>query len=69
MADKINVGHVMLLCQFGNMPMETVLYNTARFARDVMPKLRDRFTEHEDRWWPKTTVEVQKPASDSIAAE
>jgi hypothetical protein len=51
------------------MPMETVLYNTARFARDVMPKLRDRFTEHEDRWWPKTTVEVQKPASDSIAAE
>ena len=69
MADKINVGHVMLLCQFGNMPMETVLYNTARFARDVMPKLRDRFSEHEDRWWPKATVEVQKPASVSIAAE
>jgi alkanesulfonate monooxygenase SsuD/methylene tetrahydromethanopterin reductase-like flavin-dependent oxidoreductase (luciferase family) len=69
MANKINVGHVMLLCHFGNMPMETTLYNTARFARDVIPKLCHRFSEHEDRWWPKPNLEIQKPAPVGIAAE
>ena len=46
----------MLLCQFGNMKNETVLYNTTRFAREVMPKLRHRFSDYEDQWWPKDTL-------------
>ncbi len=40
MADKLHVGHVMLLCHYGNMPNETVYYNTQRFAREVIPKLQ-----------------------------
>ena len=60
----------MLLCHFGNMSNETVLYNTTRFARDVMPKLRHRFSDYEDKWWPKDTLlDVQKPAPLSTAAE
>ena len=53
MADAMRVGHLMLLLHFGNMKKETVLYNTRRFAEDVAPKLRDRFNDWEDHWWPK----------------
>ena len=52
LADKLRVGHLMVLLQFGNMPKETALQNTQRFAREVMPRLRPRFGEWEDRWWP-----------------
>jgi alkanesulfonate monooxygenase SsuD/methylene tetrahydromethanopterin reductase-like flavin-dependent oxidoreductase (luciferase family) len=70
MADKLNVGHVLLLCHFGNMKNDTVYYNTTRFAREVIPKLRHRFSEYEDRWWPKSPLtDVQKPAALSTAAE
>jgi alkanesulfonate monooxygenase SsuD/methylene tetrahydromethanopterin reductase-like flavin-dependent oxidoreductase (luciferase family) len=70
MADKLNVGHVMVLCHYGNMPNETVYYNTTRFAREVMPKLQNRFSEYEDKWWPKSPInDVQKPAPLSTAAE
>jgi alkanesulfonate monooxygenase SsuD/methylene tetrahydromethanopterin reductase-like flavin-dependent oxidoreductase (luciferase family) len=70
MADKMQVGHLMLLLQFGNMSKETTLYNTTRFATDVMPKLRHRFNEWEDKWWPKDgLLNTQKPAPLDAAAE
>lgn len=63
MVDRMNVGHVLMLCHFGNMPSETVKYNTERIAKEVLPKLRPRFSEWEDRWWPKDTLKaIQKPA-------
>jgi hypothetical protein len=49
------------------MKNETVYYNTQRFAKEVIPKLRNRFNEYEDRWWPKDITDVQKPAP--LAAE
>jgi alkanesulfonate monooxygenase SsuD/methylene tetrahydromethanopterin reductase-like flavin-dependent oxidoreductase (luciferase family) len=68
MADRMKVGHVMLLMHFGNMKHETVLYNTTRFAKEVAPKLRHRFNEYEDKWWPKDTLkQIQTPAP--LAAE
>ncbi|MBV9630027.1 MAG: LLM class flavin-dependent oxidoreductase [Xanthobacteraceae bacterium] len=68
MADRMKVGHVMLLMHFGNMKHETVLYNTTRFAKEVAPKLRHRFNGYEDKWWPKDTLkEIQTPAP--LAAE
>jgi alkanesulfonate monooxygenase SsuD/methylene tetrahydromethanopterin reductase-like flavin-dependent oxidoreductase (luciferase family) len=68
MADRMKVGHIMLLMHFGNMKHETVLYNTTRFAKEVAPKLRHRFNEYEDKWWPKDTLkEIQTPAP--LAAE
>jgi alkanesulfonate monooxygenase SsuD/methylene tetrahydromethanopterin reductase-like flavin-dependent oxidoreductase (luciferase family) len=57
MADVMNVGHLMVLMHYGNMSKETVMYNTRRFAEDVIPQLRDRFSEYEDHWWPATTLE------------
>jgi alkanesulfonate monooxygenase SsuD/methylene tetrahydromethanopterin reductase-like flavin-dependent oxidoreductase (luciferase family) len=55
-ADTMRVGHLMLLMQYGSMPRETVMYNTERFAKEVMPKLSDRFSDFEDRWFPTQTL-------------
>ncbi len=52
-ARPLNVGHLMLLLHFGNLKKETVLYNTRRFAQEVMPKVRATHEKWEDRWWPR----------------
>jgi alkanesulfonate monooxygenase SsuD/methylene tetrahydromethanopterin reductase-like flavin-dependent oxidoreductase (luciferase family) len=52
-AQNLNVGHLMLLLQFGNMSKDLAKYNTRLFAEKVMPQLRDTFAEWEDRWWPQ----------------
>ena len=52
-AVNLNVGHLMMLLQFGNMGKELAKYNTKLFAEQVMPQLTDLFSEWEDRWWPQ----------------
>ncbi len=52
-ARNLNVGHLMLLLQFGNMRKDLACYNTRLFAERVMPQLREVFREWEDRWWPR----------------
>jgi alkanesulfonate monooxygenase SsuD/methylene tetrahydromethanopterin reductase-like flavin-dependent oxidoreductase (luciferase family) len=52
-AKGLNVGHLMLLLQFGNMSKATTHYNTRMFAEKVMPRVKDLFPEWEDKWWPK----------------
>ena len=53
MADKLNVGHLMTLLHFGNMSKETTTYNTKMFAEKVIPRLRSRFSEWDDNWFPR----------------
>ena len=52
-AKDLNVGHLMLLLQFGNMSKDLAKYNTQLFAEKVMPQLTDVFSEWDDRWWPQ----------------
>jgi alkanesulfonate monooxygenase SsuD/methylene tetrahydromethanopterin reductase-like flavin-dependent oxidoreductase (luciferase family) len=52
-AKDLNVGHLMLLLQFGNMGKDLAAYNTKLFAEKVMPQLTDVFSDWEDRWWPQ----------------
>ncbi len=52
-AVNLNVGHLMLLLQFGNMGKDLAKYNTRMFAEKVMPKLHPLFSEWEDKWWPQ----------------
>jgi alkanesulfonate monooxygenase SsuD/methylene tetrahydromethanopterin reductase-like flavin-dependent oxidoreductase (luciferase family) len=52
-AVNMNVGNLMLLCQYGNMSKDLTKYNTRMFAEKVMPKLQPLFAEWEHRWWPK----------------
>jgi alkanesulfonate monooxygenase SsuD/methylene tetrahydromethanopterin reductase-like flavin-dependent oxidoreductase (luciferase family) len=63
MADTMNVGHLMLLLQFGNLSKETTMMNTERFISEVAPKLRDRFNEWDDKWWPTQSLEAANPAA------
>src|SRR6185437_5391753 len=61
-AHKLNVGHLMLLLQFGNMSKDLAKYNTGLFAEKVMPQLRDVFSEWEDRWWPQPMPAAERAA-------
>jgi alkanesulfonate monooxygenase SsuD/methylene tetrahydromethanopterin reductase-like flavin-dependent oxidoreductase (luciferase family) len=54
-AINLNVGHLMLLLQFGNMGKELTLHNTELFAKQVMPQINGLFEdEWQDEWWPQT---------------
>jgi len=72
-AVNLNVGHLMLLLQFGNMNKQLAKYNTKLFAEQVMPKMQDLFSEWNDRWWPQpmeTAQRAEVPAfTPSLAAE
>ncbi|MGH7116175.1 MAG: LLM class flavin-dependent oxidoreductase [Stellaceae bacterium] len=52
-ATDLNVGHLMLLLQFGNMSKDLTRYNTKLFAEKVMPTLKQHFAGWEHRWWPR----------------
>ena len=52
-AESLNVAHLMLLLQFGNMNKDLTKFNTKLFAEKCLPKLRPLFADWEDRWWPK----------------
>jgi alkanesulfonate monooxygenase SsuD/methylene tetrahydromethanopterin reductase-like flavin-dependent oxidoreductase (luciferase family) len=70
-AKDLNVGHLMLLLQYGNMSKELTKYNTKLFAEQVMPKLKSMFSEWEDKWWPKPmerTARAAVPAFRSAVA-
>jgi len=58
---SMRVGHVMLLCQMGNMPDALARENTQRFAHDVMPGLRDLWSNYEDYWYLKPLHKIAKP--------
>ena len=49
----LNVGHLMVLCQFGNLDKGRTQKNTELLAKEVMPHLRNMWSGWEDHWWPK----------------
>jgi alkanesulfonate monooxygenase SsuD/methylene tetrahydromethanopterin reductase-like flavin-dependent oxidoreductase (luciferase family) len=59
-ATDLNVGHLMLLLQFGNMGKDLAKYNTKLFAEKVMPRLKPLFSEWEDRWWPQPMGQAER---------
>jgi hypothetical protein len=61
-ATELNVGHLMLLLQFGSMGKDLAKYNTSLFAERVLPQLRGLFSQWEDKWWP-SPMEAQERAA------
>src|SRR5207245_5838602 len=59
-ATDLNVGHLMLLLQFGSMGKELAGYNTKLFADRVLPQLKVLFGEWEDRWWPQPMARPER---------
>jgi alkanesulfonate monooxygenase SsuD/methylene tetrahydromethanopterin reductase-like flavin-dependent oxidoreductase (luciferase family) len=66
-AVDLNVGHLMLLLQFGNMSKDVTQYNTKLFADAVMPQLKGLFAEWEDRWWPAPMDPASRAAVPAFA--
>src|SRR5579885_1869509 len=58
----LHCGHLMMLMQIGSMPPDLVKASTELFAKEVMPYMRDLWSEYEDRWSPKRLPEIQSPA-------
>jgi alkanesulfonate monooxygenase SsuD/methylene tetrahydromethanopterin reductase-like flavin-dependent oxidoreductase (luciferase family) len=61
-ATTLNVGHLMMLLQFGSMGKDLAKYNTKLFAEKVMPKLQSLFSEWEDKWWPAPMAADERAA-------
>ena len=68
-AKDLNVGHLMLLLQFGNLNKERTRTNTRLFAEKVLPNMRDLFSEWDDRWWPKPVDASARAAVPAVAPE
>jgi hypothetical protein len=58
----MRVGHLMVLCQFGDLPPATARYNMELFGKEVAPYLRTMWCEYEDAWWPSPALERATPA-------
>jgi len=70
-AVNLNVGHLMLLLQFGNLSKEQTLRNTELYAREVMPSLRGLWSEWTDHWYPQPLRESERVGEPArfVAAE
>jgi hypothetical protein len=66
LADDLRVGHLMLLLQFGNLPRDNVMKNIRMFSEQVMPNLRDIWSDWEDKWWIKPLAQQQAPRALSV---
>jgi alkanesulfonate monooxygenase SsuD/methylene tetrahydromethanopterin reductase-like flavin-dependent oxidoreductase (luciferase family) len=65
---ELNVGHLMLLLQFGNMGRELTFANSELFAKRVLPQLAELFDDRfEDRWWPRPMPRDARAAPRELA--
>jgi hypothetical protein len=56
----LGVGHLMLLLQLGNLSHERTLRNVELVATQVLPHLRDIWSEWEDKWWIRPIAEERR---------
>ncbi|MEQ1889703.1 MAG: LLM class flavin-dependent oxidoreductase [Alphaproteobacteria bacterium] len=69
-AKEMNVGHLMLLLQYGNMSKDLANYNTKLFADKVMPQLKGLFDDKwEDHWWPKPLPSAERAIPSRVTRE
>jgi len=66
---SLNCGHLMMIMQVGSMTPELVRKSTELFAREVMPDLRDLWTDYEDKWSPKPMALADRAVPAPIAFE
>lgn len=70
---NLRVGQLMMLLEIGSMPRELTYKNTQLFAQEVMPSLRDIWSEYEDHWSPRPMPAAERakpaPVGDARAAE
>ena len=52
---ELRIGQLITCMHVGNLPEEVAALNNELFGTKVAPKLRDIWSEYEDRWTPQTT--------------
>ncbi|SVC60604.1 uncharacterized protein METZ01_LOCUS313458, partial [marine metagenome] len=62
-ATSLNVGNLMLLCQFGNMDRDLTRFNTELMAREVLPEIRDLFADEWEHRWGIRPMEADESGS------
>lgn len=55
LATELRIGQLITCMHLGNLPEEVAAQNNYLFGTEVIPKLRDVWADHEDRWTPKVT--------------
>jgi alkanesulfonate monooxygenase SsuD/methylene tetrahydromethanopterin reductase-like flavin-dependent oxidoreductase (luciferase family) len=63
LATTLRIGQLITMLQIGNMNEEQTNKNTHLFATEVMPHLRDLFSEYEDNWTPAVTQKAAAPVA------
>jgi alkanesulfonate monooxygenase SsuD/methylene tetrahydromethanopterin reductase-like flavin-dependent oxidoreductase (luciferase family) len=55
MIKRLNVGHLMVVLQFGSMPHKQAVKNIELFGREVLPHLQGIWQDGgwENHWWPQ----------------
>ena len=65
---QIRVGNLMVLLHIGSMPHELTMKNIELFGREVLPHLRDIWTdEWDNHWWPERLRGQRKIATRAAA--
>ena len=59
----LRVGHLMCLLHIGSMPKDLTRKNMELFTRQVMPAIKDIWSEYNDPWWP---ARVGEPSAASV---
>jgi alkanesulfonate monooxygenase SsuD/methylene tetrahydromethanopterin reductase-like flavin-dependent oxidoreductase (luciferase family) len=61
LARRLNVGHLMVVLQFGSLPHDLAMRNIELFAAEVLPSLQALWPEEEfeNRWWPERLVKAR----------
>ena len=68
LAVSLNIGHLLMLCHFGNMAKDLVTYNTELVATKVLPEISGLFEdEWEDKWWPRPIPSAERSVAASAA--
>jgi alkanesulfonate monooxygenase SsuD/methylene tetrahydromethanopterin reductase-like flavin-dependent oxidoreductase (luciferase family) len=64
MCRRLNVGHLMVVPQFGSMPHDLAMENIERIGRDVLPHLQKLWVEDgwTNKWWPEKCQKVPAAA-------
>ena len=54
---EFRIGQLITCMHMGNLPEEVAALNNELFATGVIPKLRNVWSEYEDRWTPRVSQE------------
>lgn len=66
-AETVNVGHLMMLQQVGNLSHERTLRATEIFAQKVLPEVRNQWSEWEDHWYPAPLAQRARASQPAVA--